>query len=129
MAAKAFKQFNPSKAARMTDTELERLLADPTIIRNRLKVYSVRQNAIVFLAIQKEFGSFDAYIWRFVQGKPKRNRPKTIHDIPSRSLEADTLSKDLKKRGMSFVDPTIMYAYMQAIGMVNDHTQDCYLFD
>ena len=123
---KAFKQFNPTKVARMTDAELETLLKDPTIIRNRLKVYATRKNAIVFLAIQKEFGSFDNYVWRFVNGKPIVNRPRTLQDIPICSSEAENLSKDLKKRGMSFVGPTIMYAYMQAIGMVNEHTQDCF---
>lgn len=123
---KAFKQFNPTKVARMTDAELEQLLTDPRIIRNRLKVYSVRKNAIVFLAIQKEFGSFNEYVWRFVNGEPKLNSPKTMLDLPNCSSEAESLSKDLKKRGMSFVGPTIIYAYMQAIGMVNDHTQDCF---
>src|SRR6185436_14688624 len=93
---------------------------------NRLKVFSTRQNARVFLAIQKEFGSFDAYIWRFVGGKPKINRPKTMKDVPQKTPESDALSKDLKKRGMSFVGSSIIYAYMQAIGMVNDHTRDCF---
>jgi DNA-3-methyladenine glycosylase I len=123
---KAFKAFDPHKVARMTDRTLEALLSDPTIIRNRLKVYSVRKNAIVFLAIQKDFGSFDAYVWRFVGGHPKVNTPRSLADVPTHTLESDALSKDLKKRGMSFVGSTIIYAYMQAIGMVNDHMADCF---
>jgi DNA-3-methyladenine glycosylase I len=124
---KAFKGFDPIKVARMTDTQLEKLLLDPGIIRNRLKVYATRQNAKVFLAIQKEFGSFDKYVWSFIGGKPKVNNIKNLKQIPAKTAESDALSKDLKKRGMSFVGSTIMYAYMQAIGMVNDHTQDCFL--
>jgi DNA-3-methyladenine glycosylase I len=123
---KAFKNFDPIKVAKMKDSELERLLSNPTIIRNRLKIFSARKNAIVFLTIQKEFGTFDNYIWQFVGGKPKLNHPKTLKDIPANSKESDALSKDLKKRGMSFVGSTIMYAHMQAIGMVNDHTVDCF---
>ncbi len=123
---RAFKGFVPLKVARMTDRELEVLLSDVTIIRNRLKVFSARKNAAVFLAIQKEFGSFDAYVWRFVGGKPKVNRPRRMQEVPSRTPESDALSKDLKKRGMSFVGSTIIYAYMQAIGMVNDHLLDCF---
>jgi len=123
---KAFKKFNPKKVSVMTDAELEKLLKDPSIIRNRLKVFSARKNALVFLSIQKEFGTFDQYIWRFVGGKPKINRPKVHKDIPTTTPESDALSKDLKKRGMSFVGSTIIYAYMQAIGMVDDHTVDCH---
>src|SRR5271154_2287646 len=108
----------------MTDAELEKVLATGYIIRNRLKVFSVRKNALAFLAIQKEFGSFDAYIWRFVGGKPKINRPKKI---PTSTWESDAISKDLKKRGMIFVGSTIIYAYMQGVGMVNDHMEDCFL--
>jgi DNA-3-methyladenine glycosylase I len=123
---KAFKNFDPTKVARLTDAQLEALLKDEAIIRNRLKVFSTRKNAQVFLAIQKEFGSFDAYLWRFVGGKPKVNRPKSMKDVPVTTAESDALSKDLKKRGMSFVGSSIMYAYMQAVGLVNDHTVDCY---
>ncbi|HEX2837791.1 MAG TPA: DNA-3-methyladenine glycosylase I [Phycisphaerales bacterium] len=123
---RAFKNFDPAKVARMTDTQLESVLATGDIIRNRLKVYSARTNARAFLAIQKEFGSFDAYAWSFVGGTPKVNRPKTTKDIRPISPESDALSKDLKKRGMSFVGSTILYAYMQATGMVNDHTRDCF---
>lgn len=123
---KAFKNFDPKKVAKLTDAQLEKLLTSPDIIRNRLKVFSTRQNARVFLAIQKEHGSFDAYLWRFVDGKPKLNRPKTLKDINPTSPESDALSKDLKQRGMTFVGSTILYAYMQACGLVNDHTQTCF---
>ena len=123
---KAFKNFDPKQVAEMTDDELEMLLLNPEIIRNRLKVFAARKNAMTFLAIQKEFGSFSTYIWRFVGGTPKINNPKTMKDVPARSVESDALSKDLKKRGMSFVGSTIMYAHMQATGIVNDHTLDCF---
>jgi DNA-3-methyladenine glycosylase I len=123
---KAFKNFDPQKVARMTDAQLEDVLANGAIIRNRLKVFSTRKNAQVFLAIQKEFGSFDAYLWRFVDGKPRVNRPKTLKDIRPNTPESDALAKDLKKRGMSFVGSSIMYAYMQAVGLVNDHMADCF---
>jgi DNA-3-methyladenine glycosylase I len=123
---KAFKNFDPIKVAKMTDAELQKVLATGDIIRNRLKVFSTRKNAQIFRSIQKEFGSFDAYLWQFVGGKPKVNRPRTMKDIPASSPESDALSKDLKKRGMSFVGSTIMYAYMQAIGLVNDHMVGCF---
>lgn len=123
---KEFRSFVPDKVAAMTDAELENVLATGDIIRNRLKVFSTRKNAQVFLAIQKEFGTFDRYLWEHVGGKPKINLPKTRKDIPVTTPESDALSKDLKKRGMSFVGSAIMYAYMQAIGMVNDHMKDCY---
>lgn len=122
----AFKGFDPLAVSQMSDDELEALRLDPGIIRNRLKIYSARNNAIVFLSIQKEFGSFDAYVWQFVGGKPKINRPKTLQDLPSSSPESDALSKDLKKRGMRFVGSTIMYAYLQATGLVNDHLCSCF---
>jgi DNA-3-methyladenine glycosylase I len=125
---KAFKGFDPKKVARMTDDELEEQLKNPGIIRNRLKVFSARKNAIAFLEIQKEFGSFDAYVWRFVRGKSIDGKRKTIADIPANSAESDALSKDLKKRGMSFVGSTIMYSYMQAVGMVNDHLVTCFRY-
>ncbi len=124
---KAFKNFDPLAASQMTDEELEALLTNTDIIRNRLKVFSVRKNAFVFLAIQKEFGSFDAYVWRYVNGSPKINLPGTMKEVATHTLESDALSKDLKKRGMSFVGSTIIYAYMQAIGLVNDHMKDCFL--
>jgi len=121
---KAFKHFNPRLVAKMTDQELEELLSDSSIIRNRLKVFSARKNAQVFLSIVKEFGSFDAYIWGFVGNKTVKNDSK---EHKSSSKESDAISKDLKKRGMSFVGTTIIYAYMQAVGLVNDHAQDCFL--
>jgi DNA-3-methyladenine glycosylase I len=122
----AFKQFNPEAVAKMNDEELYGLLNDSGIIRNRLKIFSARKNAIVFLEIAQEFGSFDAYVWRFVQGNPIINQPKNLQEVPAWTTESDALSKDLKKRGMSFVGSTIIYAYMQAIGMVNDHLVDCF---
>ena len=122
----AFKNFDPAKVARMTDAQLERVLVTGNVIRNRLKVFSARTNARAFLAIQKEFGSFDAYVWRFVGNSPLRRRPRTSKDIPVRTAESDALSKDLKKRGMSFVGSTIIYAYMQATGLVDDHIASCF---
>ena len=125
---KAFKGFDPKKVARMTDNELEEQLKNPEIIRNRIKIFSTRKNAVVFLDIQKEFGSFDTYIWQFVGGKPINGKRETIEDIPAKTAESDAISKDLKKRGMSFVGPTIMYAFMQAVGMVNDHLVSCFRY-
>ncbi len=123
----AFHQFDPRKVAAMADEELESLLNDSGIIRNRLKVYSARQNARVFLEIQREFGSFDRYVWAFVKGKPIVNARKHLKDIPTTTPESDALAKDLKKRGMSFVGSTIIYAFMQAVGLVNDHLADCWV--
>lgn len=124
---KAFYQFDPNKVARMQDTELELLLQNEGIIRNRLKIYAIRQNAKAFLKIQKEFGSFSNYLWRFVGGKPLINHRASLKEIPAYTLESDVLSKDLKKRGMTFVGSKIIYAYMQAVGLVNDHLIDCWL--
>lgn len=123
---KAFHHFDPVKVAAMDDEELKALCQNPEIIRNKLKIFSARQNAQVFLTIQKEFGSFDRYIWSFVNGKPIINQHKRLKDIPPTSPQSDALSKDLKKRGMKFVGSTIIYAYMQAVGMVNDHLADCW---
>ncbi|HAT8642192.1 TPA: DNA-3-methyladenine glycosylase I [Legionella pneumophila subsp. pneumophila] len=123
---RTFKQFNPQAVAQMTDDELNALLTNPEIIRNRLKIFSTRKNAKVFLSIQQEYGSFDSYVWQFVNGTPIINRPESILEVPATSKESDALSKDLKKRGMSFVGSTIIYAYMQAIGMVNDHIVTCF---
>jgi DNA-3-methyladenine glycosylase I len=123
---KLFKDFIPSEVAQLSDESLEEILKDPAIVRNRLKVYSVRRNAIVFLKIQKEFGSFDHYVWAFVHGKPKINAWNKFENMPPKTKESDALSKDLKKRGMNFVGSTIIYAYMQAIGMVNDHLVSCF---
>jgi DNA-3-methyladenine glycosylase I len=109
----------------MTDNEREALMHNQNIIRNRLKIYAARKNAVAFLKIQQEFGSFATYLWRFVEGKPIVNSRKTLKEIPASTHESDMLSKDLKKRGMTFVGSTIMYAFMQAVGMVNDHLVDC----
>ncbi len=122
---KAFFNFDPKKVAIMTDTELEALCKNPDIIRNRLKIYSTRKNAKIFLNIQQEFGSFDNYIWDFVNHKPIINHWKQMKDLPANTNISDKISKDLKKRGMNFVGSTIIYAYMQAVGIVNDHIVDC----
>lgn len=122
----AFKGFDPRKVAAMTDEELESLLQDPSLIRNRLKIFSTRKNAWVFLALQEEFGSFDTYVWGFVRGKTIVHRPETVADIPVCTPESDALSKDLKKRGMSFVGSTLIYAYMQAVGLVDNHMAGCF---
>lgn len=123
----AFKQFDPGAVATMTDVELEALLLNSSLIRNRLKIFSVRTNARVFLLIQQQFGSFDAYVWRFVANKPVVNSPASMKDLPAKTAASDALSKDLKKRGMTFVGSTIMYAYMQAAGMIDDHMQSCFV--
>lgn len=123
---KAFKNFDVKKVARMTDEQLEKLMQDESIIRNRLKIFGTRKNALVFIDIQKEFGSFDAYLWRFVNGKSLQPRRATLKAVPVTTAESDALSKDLKKRGMTFVGSTIIYAYMQAIGVVNDHIVNCH---
>lgn len=123
----AFDQFDPEKIARYDDAKVAALLADPGIIRNRLKVAAAILNAQKFLEIQDQFGSFDAYIWRFVDGRPiTRNQLKTLADYPATSAESDALSRDLKQRGFKFVGSTIIYAHMQAIGLVNDHSLDCF---
>lgn len=124
-----FHDFDPALVAAMTDSDLEALIRDPAIIRNRLKIFSVRQNARVFLEIQKEFGSFDRYVWSFVNGAPIVNYWKSLKEIPCQSIQSDALSKDLKNRGMVFVGSKIIYAYMQAIGMVDDHLVDCFCRD
>ena len=123
---KAFHNFDPMRVAAMSNEDLEVLLTNPSIIRNRRKIFSARQNAGVFLEIQKEFGSFDRYAWQFVHNKPMLNKWKNLKEIPCESVESIAFSKDLKRRGMVFVGPTIIYAYMQAIGMVNDHLIDCF---
>lgn len=123
----AFHGFDVHKVANMSDDDLEALRHDERIIRNKLKIYSARKNAKVFIAIQSEFGSFNKYLWGFVGGKPIINHWKNFKEVPVTTQESDALSKDLKKRGMSFVGSTIMYAYMQAVGMVNDHTAECWL--
>jgi DNA-3-methyladenine glycosylase I len=122
----AFDSFDPRKVARYGEPKIAALLANPGIVRNRLKVRAAVRNAEAFLAVQKEFGSFDAYIWRFVGGRPKQNRLRSMTDLPARSAESDAMGKDLAKRGFSFVGSTICYAFMQATGMVNDHLVDCF---
>lgn len=123
---RAFADFDPAKVARFTDKRIEKLLGDPAIVRNRLKVNSAVTNAKAFLKVQKEFGSFCDYIWDFVGGKPIQSNFKKDSDIPATSPESDVLSKDLKKRGFKFVGSTIIYAHMQATGMVNDHVTGCF---
>ncbi len=123
---KAFHQFDPVKVSLMKDRELTALLENPEIIRNKLKVFSVRKNAQVFLDIRKECGTFNKYVWEFVGGEPIQNRWKSMSQVPAKTAESDALSKDLKRRGMSFVGSTIIYAYMQAAGLVNDHLLSCY---
>ena len=122
----AFAGFDPAKVARFTPAKVAKLLEDPGIVRNRLKVAGTVKNAKAFLGVQKEFGSFDAYVWRFVGGKPIRERRRSFRDIPATTPQSDALSKDLKKRGFTFVGSTIIYAFMQAVGMVDDHMDDCW---
>ena len=125
---KAFAAFDPARVARFTSARVERLLKDPGIVRNRLKVESTVGNARAFLRVQKEFGSFDKYVWGFVDGAPKDNRRRSLREVPPRTPESDALSKDLLKRGFKFVGSTISYAFMQAVGMVNDHSVDCFRY-
>jgi DNA-3-methyladenine glycosylase I len=125
---RAFSEFDPQKVARYTDKRIDKLMLDPSIIRNRMKIEAAVRNAREFLAIQDEFGSFDSYCWRFVDGRPRLNRWKTMKDIPATSPESDAFSRELKKRGFSFVGSTVIYAHMQAVGMVNDHLVDCFRY-
>jgi DNA-3-methyladenine glycosylase I len=125
---RAFSEFDPNKVARYTEKRIQKLALDPGIIRNRQKIESAVRNARAFLLIQEEFGSFDSYSWRFVGGQPKVNRWKVMKQIPATSPESDAFSKDLKQRGFSFVGSTVIYAHMQAVGMVNDHLVDCFRY-
>ncbi len=125
---KAFSNFNARKIARYDEKKIATLMQDAGIIRNQLKIRATITNAKEFLRVQKEFGSFDAYIWQFVGGKPKVNAWKTHKDLPARSAESDAMSKDMKARGFKFVGSTICYAFMQATGMVNDHTTQCFRY-
>jgi DNA-3-methyladenine glycosylase I len=125
---KAFADFDPVKVARFTEARVEKLLLNEGIIRNRLKVNAAVNNAKRFLEVQKQEGSFDNYIWSFVKGKPVQNKPRSLKDIPATSKESDALSKDLIKRGFKFVGSTVIYAHMQACGLVNDHLVDCWRF-
>lgn len=122
-----FHHFDPVKVAAMDDEELARLRDDPRIVRNRLKIAAARTNARVFLEIQKEYGTFDEYVWAFVGGKPIVNAWTSFEEVPATTPESDALSRDLKKRGMRFVGSTILYAFMQAVGMVDDHLTDCWV--
>ena len=125
---RAFARFDPVRVTKFGRADVARLMKDAGIVRNRLKIESTISNARVFLAVQKEFGSFDAYVWRFVGGRPKRNRVQSLRQIPPRTSESDALSTDLKKRGFRFVGSTICYAFMQAVGMVNDHLTTCFRY-
>lgn len=124
----AFDRFDPRVVAEYDARKVKALLSDPGIIRNRLKITAAVQNAKSFLAVQEEFGSFDAYIWRFVGGRPKKNARRRPGQIPDRTIESDTLSKDLSRRGFKFVGSTICYAFMQAVGLVNDHLVTCFRY-
>jgi|TARA_B110000914_G_C15496162_1_gene463363 DNA-3-methyladenine glycosylase I len=124
----AFDQFDAEKISKYSDTKIETLLQNPNIIRNRLKVNSTVLNAKLFLDVQKEFGSFDTYIWQFTNGKTIQNSVRKMSDLPANTSESDAMSKDLKKRGFKFIGSTICYAFMQATGMVNDHTIDCFRY-
>lgn len=126
---KVFADFDAGTLATFTDAQLEKLLLDPGIIRNRLKVYSVRTNAIALLELKSEYASFSDYIWQFVGGEPKDSKIKKMSDVPSSTSESDLMSKDLKKRGFKFVGSTICYAYMQGVGMVNDHVVECFRYN
>ncbi len=123
---KVFADFDIEKLAKFTDKKLEKALTDPGLIRNRLKIFSVRSNAIACRAVQEEYGSFAKYIWSFVDGKPIQNKRKTMSQVPAKTAISSKMSRDLKKRGFKFIGETICYAYMQGVGMVNDHTTDCF---
>lgn len=123
---RAYHGFDPGRVAGMADSDLEALLLDPGLVRNRLKIFGARQNARAFLAVQAAFGSFDAFLWPFVGGRAKVNHPATLADVPTVSPEAEALSRELRKRGFTFVGPTILYAFMQAVGMVDDHVATCW---
>jgi len=125
---RAFANFNVKSVAKFAPARIQRLMQDEGIVRNRLKIESTLTNARAFLAVQREFGSFDRYVWGFVGGKPRQNSRKGPKDIPARTAESDALSKDLKRRGFRFVGSTICYAFMQAVGMVNDHLTGCYRY-
>src|SRR5579872_2204841 len=125
---RAFAQFDPGKVARYSEARIGKLAADPGIIRNRMKIAAAVRNARAILAVQKEFGSFEAYCWQFVEGRPRQNRRRALGEIPPTTAESDAFSRDLKRRGFSFVGSTIVYAHMQAVGMVNDHLVECFRY-
>ena len=124
----AFDHFEPHLIARYDQRRVKQLLANPGIVRNRLKVAATIQNAQAFLAVQKEFGSFDTFVWQFIGGHPRKNARGTMSEVPARTAESDAMSRELLKRGFKFVGSTICYAFMQAVGMVNDHTVDCFRY-
>lgn len=124
----AFDNFEVERVAAYDAAKIAELLANPGIVRNRLKIESAIRNARAFLKVQQEFGSFDAYVWRFVGGRPKQNAWRSLQEVPARTPESDALSADLKRRGFNFTGSTICYAFMQAVGMVNDHTVDCFRY-
>jgi DNA-3-methyladenine glycosylase I len=125
---RAFEGFDPKRVARYDRRKISQLLRDPGIVRNKLKIASAIANAKAFLRVQEEIGSFDRYIWQFVHGKPQLNSPRSIKQVPARTSESDAMSKDLKRRGFNFVGSTICYAFMQAVGLVNDHMVDCFRY-
>lgn len=124
----AFDGFDPRKVAQYDTTRIQELMNNPGIVRNRSKLEAAVSNARAFLEIRREYGSFDSYIWQFVGGRPIKNTWRSVADIPTRTKESDAMSRDLKRRGFRFVGPTICYAFMQAVGMVNDHTVDCFRY-
>jgi DNA-3-methyladenine glycosylase I len=126
---RAFHDFDPARIARYGEEDVQRLLADPGIVRNRLKIQAAIVNAQKLLQVREEFGSFDGYIWQFVGGRPMKNVFRSLSEIPARSPESDTMSKELRRRGFKFVGSTICYAFMQAVGLVNDHTVDCFRYN
>jgi DNA-3-methyladenine glycosylase I len=125
---RAFSQFDPGTVARYSPARIDKLAADPGIVRNRLKIAAAVRNARAFLAVQKEYGSFDAYCWQFVNGRPRQHRWNSMRQIPATTAESEAFSRDLKRRGFSFVGSTVIYAHMQAVGMVNDHLIDCFRY-
>ena len=125
---RSFANFDPADVARFSPSKIERLLQDPGLVRNRLKIESTVSNARALLQVQREFGSFDAYVWRFVGGEPKQNGWRVFRQVPATTIESDALSKDLTRRGFRFVGSTICYAFMQAVGMVNDHLTTCFRY-
>lgn len=125
---RAFSRFDPEKVARYSRSRIDKLTTDPGIVRNRMKIAAAVRNAQAFLVVQEEFGSFDAYCWQFVDGRPRQNRWRSLRQIPATTVESDAFSRDLKRRGFSFVGSTVIYAHMQAVGMVNDHFVDCFRY-
>src|SRR3984893_10215397 len=125
---RAFSQFDPKKEARYSQARINKLTADPGIVRNRVKIAAAARNAHAFLVVQEEFGSFDEYCWQFADGRPRQNRWTSLREIPATTPESDAFSRDLKRRGFSFVGSTVIYGHMQAVGMVNDHLVDCFRY-